>query len=167
MATIAIIAATSDRNLALAQRFAGVFEAEGHSADVIELAGLNMPMFTTSHSKEHGAPEDLDGLWSRLEAADGWLVCAPEYNGSTPPTLVNAITWLSTRWQDFRALFNGRPVALATSSGGGGEYIITAMRNQFLFLGCDVVGRSTIEKKGEDARQESLEDVASRLAKLC
>ena len=167
MATIAIITATCDRNLALAQRFAGVFEAEGHSADVIELANLNLPVFTTAHSKEHGAPEDLDGLWNRMEAADGWLVCAPEYNGSTPPTLVNAITWLSTRWQDFRALFNGRPVALATSSGGGGEYVITAMRNQFLFLGCDVIGRSTIEKKGEDARRESLEDVVNRLTKLC
>ena len=167
MASIAIIAATSDRNLVLAQRFAEVLEADGHGADVIELADMDLPIFTTSHSKEHGAPDDLDVLWSRLEAADGWLVCAPEYNGSTPPTLVNAITWLSTRWQDFRALFNGRPVALATSSGGGGEYIITAMRNQFLFLGCDVVGRSTIEKKGEDARQESLEDVARRLTNLC
>ncbi|MEC7600306.1 MAG: NAD(P)H-dependent oxidoreductase [Candidatus Thermoplasmatota archaeon] len=167
MATIAIIAATSDRNLVLAQRFAEVLEDDGHRADVIELADMDLPIFTTSHSKEHGAPDDLDALWSRLEAADGWLVCAPEYNGSTPPTFVNAITWLSTRWQDFRALFNGRPVALATSSGGGGEYIITAMRNQFLFLGCDVVGRSTIEKKGEDARQESLEDVARRLTNLC
>ena len=89
MATIAIITATCDRNLALAQRFAGVFEAEGHSADVIELANLNLPVFTTAHSKEHGAPEDLDGLWNRMEAADGWLVCAPEYNGSTPPTPVS------------------------------------------------------------------------------
>ncbi|MAI08994.1 MAG: NADPH-dependent oxidoreductase [Euryarchaeota archaeon] len=167
MASIAILAATSDRNLALAQRFAGVFEAEGHAADVIELANMDMPVFTTAHSKEHGAPASLDDLWARLEAADGWLVCAPEYNGGAPPTLINAITWLSTRWKDFRALFNGRPVALATSSGGGGEYVITAMRNQFLFLGCDVVGRSTIEKSGEDARQESLEDVASRLLKLC
>ncbi len=167
MASIAILAATSDRNLALAQRFAGVFETEGHAADVIELANMDMPVFTTAHSKEHGAPASLDDLWARLEAADGWLVCAPEYNGGAPPTLINAITWLSTRWKDFRALFNGQPVALATSSGGGGEYVITAMRNQFLFLGCDVVGRSTIEKSGEDARQESLEDVASRLLKLC
>lgn len=167
MASIAILAATSDRNLALAQRFADVFEAEGHTADVIEVASLDMPVFTTGHSKEHGAPASLDDLWASLEAADGWLVCAPEYNGGAPPTLINAITWLSTRWKDFRALFNGQPVALATSSGGGGEYVITAMRNQFLFLGCDVVGRSTIEKGGEDARQESLEDVASRLLKLC
>lgn len=167
MASIAILAATSDRNLALAQRFAGVFEAEGHAVDVIELANMDMPVFTTAHSKEHGAPASLDDLWARLEAADGWLVCAPEYNGGAPPTLINAITWLSTRWKDFRALFNGQPVAFATSSGGGGEYVITAMRNQFLFLGCDVVGRSTIEKGGEDARQESLEDVASRLLKLC
>ena len=99
MASIAIIAATSDRNLALAQRFAKVLEADGHKADVIELAGMDLPIFTTTYSKEHGSPDDLDVLWSRLEAADGWLVCAPEYNGSSPPTLVNAITWLSTRWR--------------------------------------------------------------------
>ena len=44
MASIAILAATSDRNLALAQRFAGVFEAEGHAVDVIELANMDMPV---------------------------------------------------------------------------------------------------------------------------
>ena len=35
MASIAIIAATSDRNLVLAQRFAEVLEADGHGADCL------------------------------------------------------------------------------------------------------------------------------------
>lgn len=167
MPSIAVLAATNDRNLALAERFADAVRSAGGEAHVVALANLDMPIFTTAESKENGAPAALDGLWDQMAAADGWLVCAPEYNGSTPPTLVNAITWLSTRWQDFRALFNGRPVALATSSGGGGEYIITAMRNQFLFLGCDVIGRSIIEKKGEDAKQESIDHLVERLLSRC
>lgn len=167
MATVAVLAATNDRNLALAERFAAAITAAGHEASVTALSDLSMPIFTTEESKANGAPATLDALWDVLSAADGWLVCAPEYNGAAPPTLVNAITWLSTRWNDFRALFNGRPVGLATSSGGGGEYIITAMRNQFLFLGCDVIGRSIIEKGGDEAKQESIEHLVERLLARC
>jgi chromate reductase len=167
MATVAVLAATNDRNLALAERFVESIRAAGHEATLTQLSDLGMPVFTTEESKANGTPASLDALWDVMSSADGWLVCAPEYNGAAPPTLVNAITWLSTRWSDFRALFNGRPVALATSSGGGGEYIITAMRNQFLFLGCDVIGRSIIEKGGDSAKQESIDHLVERLLSRC
>ena len=149
MASIAIIAATSDRNLALAQRFAEVLEAAGHGADVIELAGMDLSIFTTSHSRNTA----LLTIWTR---------CGPVWKRPTAG-------WCALRVQRLNTANLGqchhlalhplarfsRPVqraarGLGDLSGGGGEYIITAMRNQFLFLGCDVVGRSTIEKKGED-----------------
>ena len=163
MASIAILAATSDRNLALAQRFADVFEAEGHTADVIEVASLDMPVFTTGHSKEHGAPASLDDLWARLEAADGWLVCAPEYNGSIPPVLSNAIAWLSVLDDDFRSLFNGRPIAIGTHSGGGGMEVLISMRIQLTHLGAEVIGRQLLSNFSKPAKDESIDDVVKRL----
>ena len=161
-----VITASNGENLKLAQRFIAAAKARQCSASLVDLTQIELPLFNPRLAQD-AAPAALDGLRTQMHHSPRWVICAPEYNGGAPPTLINAITWLSTRWKDFRALFNGQPVALATSSGGGGEYVITAMRNQFLFLGCDVVGRSTIEKGGEDARQESLEDVASRLLKLC
>ena len=47
-----------------------------------------------------------------------WVICAPEYNGSIPPILSNFIAWLSISGDDFRNLFNGQPIAIATFSGG-------------------------------------------------
>ena len=166
MASIAIIAATSDRNLALAQRFAEVLEAAGHGADVIELADMDLPIFTTSHSKEHGALT----IWTRCGPV--WKRPTAGWCALRSTTAQHRQPWSMPSPGSPPAGKISRPVQRAARGlgdllRGGGEYIITAMRNQFLFLGCDVVGRSTIEKKGEDARQESLEDVARRLTNLC
>ena len=53
----------------------------------------------------------LDGLTlkKQLEAGDAWFVFAPEYNGSYPPVLNNAIAWLSREGDDFRRLFQRPP----------------------------------------------------------
>ena len=106
------------------------------------------------------------GLPSFLLAssADSWMIVAPEYNGSMPPTLNNAVAWLSTEWQDFRALFNRRKVGLATHSGGGGEHVIMAMRHMFAFLGCIVLGRNCVSNKNKEANPETIEDMLNQLA---
>ncbi|WLP90052.1 NAD(P)H-dependent oxidoreductase [Gordonia sp. NB41Y] len=42
-----------------------------------------------------GAPETVAALRERVGAADAVLIFTPEYNGSTPAVLKNAIDWLS------------------------------------------------------------------------
>ena len=100
-----------------------------------------------------------------LEGGDAWFVFAPEYNGSYPPVLNNAIAWLSRDGDDFRRIFRDRIVALGTHSGGGGPHVIMAMRMQFSFLGCIVIGRSLVTNKKKKANPDTIRAIISSMTK--
>jgi len=159
-----MITATSDNNRALADQCADAAREMGHDAEVVNLAELDMPMFTVARSKELDVVPGMAELKEAMSSADSWMIVAPEYNGSMPPTLNNAVAWLSTEWQDFRALFNRRKVGLATHSGGGGEHVIMAMRQMFSYLGCNVLGRKLVSNKDKEANPETIEDMLTQLA---
>jgi NAD(P)H-dependent FMN reductase len=67
---------------------------------------------------------------------------------------------------DFRFLFNGRPVAIATHSGGGGYAVLAALRLQLAHLGAHVVGRQLVSNSSHAAKDESIADVIHRLKQL-
>jgi len=159
-----MITATSDNNRDLAEKFADAAREMGHEAELVNLAELDMPMFTVARSKELDVVPGMAELKAAMSSADSWMIVAPEYNGSMPPTLNNAVAWLSTEWQDFRALFNSRKVGLATHSGGGGEHVIMAMRQMFSYLGCTVLGRKLVSNKNKEANPETIEDMLTQLA---
>jgi NAD(P)H-dependent FMN reductase len=150
----------------LAEKFAEEVENKGFEADIVDLCGLNFPLFTPELARTIMPLDGMSELMQRLSSADAWVICAPEYNGLTPPSLANTVSWLSKEGEDFRALFNGKPVGLATASGGGGEYIISAMRMQFAFLGCTIVGRVVISKSWKEANPASITAVVDSLSKL-
>ena len=99
-------------------------------------------------------------------AAPRWVICAPEYNGSIPPVLTNAIAWLSVQGDDFRMLFNGRPVAMASFSGGAGIELLTVLRIQLTHLGAQVVGRTLAGNKARPPQDSSIQDVLKRLLQM-
>jgi NAD(P)H-dependent FMN reductase len=80
--------------------------------------------------------------------------------------LTSAIAWLSVQGDDFRALFNGRLIAIASHSGGGGVEGLTALRIQLAHLGAHVVGRQLIATHAKPARDESIDDLIARLSQL-
>jgi NAD(P)H-dependent FMN reductase len=80
--------------------------------------------------------------------------------------VTNAIAWLSVSTDDFRALFNGRPVALATHSGGGGNKVALAMRQQLSHLGCTVVGREVVATSQKAANPEAIAALVTQLTAL-
>ena len=157
MAKFLMITATTGTNLELAERFAGVAREKGHDAEVVDLVEMDLPMFTVARSSDPEQTVDVSDLTQQMIEADAWIVIAPEYNGSMPPTLNNAIAWLSRDGDDFRRLFRDRTVALGTHSGGGGQHVIMAMRMQFSFLGCVVIGRSLVTNKKKSANPETIE----------
>jgi len=163
MANFLMITATSGTNLELAERFADVAREKGHDAEVVDLATMELPMFTMARSNSDEAP-DVSGLTEQMDRADAWIVLAPEYNGSMPPTLNNALAWLSRDWKNFRSLCTGRKVGLATHSGGGGQHVIMAMRQQFSFIGADVIGRSCVSGRNKEANPETIEAMIDNLA---
>jgi chromate reductase len=164
MAHILLITATSGTNFELAEKFAENAQSKGHDTEIIDLAEMDLPMFTVARSKGDGAP-DVTELITKMTLADAWVVIAPEYNGSVPPTLNNAIAWMSTDWKQFRTMCTGKPVGLATHSGGGGAHVIMAMRQQFSFIGADVMGRSCMSGRDKEANPETIDAMIDNLAR--
>ena len=165
MAKFLMITATSGTNLELAERFADVAKDKGHHADIVDLAAMDLPMFTVVRSSDPEQSPDVSELTEQMIDADAWIVVAPEYNGSFPPTLNNAIAWLSRDWQNFRKMCTGKPVGLATHSGGGGAHVIMSMRSMFAFLGADVMGRSLTSGRNKDANPETIDAMVDNLAR--
>ena len=165
MAKFLMITATSGTNLELAERFADVARDKGHHADIVDLAAMDLPMFTVARSSDSEQSPDVSELTEQMIDADAWIVVAPEYNGSFPPTLNNAIAWLSRDWQNFRKMCTGKPVGLATHSGGGGAHVIMSMRSMFAFLGADVMGRSLTSGRNKDANPETIDAMVDNLAR--
>jgi len=160
-----VITASNGENLKLAVRFAAAAKAQGQSAAVLDLTAVDLPLFTP-RAMAAGTPVALAGLEAQLQGASRWVICAPEYNGSIPPVLTNAIAWLSVQGDDFRALFNGRPIGIATHSGGGGHTVLAALRLQLAHLGAHVVGRQLVSNSANPAKDETIADLLQRLHRL-
>jgi chromate reductase, NAD(P)H dehydrogenase (quinone) len=157
-----ILSATTGHNLELAQAFADEATAQGGHPQTIAIPELGLPLYD-SLSADAGAGRGLATLEQALKEHKSLVICAPEYNGSVPPGLSNAIAWLSVVSDDFRALFNGRPVALATHSGGGGNKVLLAMRQQLSHLGCTVLGREVLTTVQKPANPEAIAALVSQL----
>ena len=167
MARFLIIAATSGTNRELADVFATSAAAKGLDAEVVDLADMDLPMFSMARSKDPESAPDISGFVSAMSESDAWVVVAPEYNGSMPPTLNNVIAWMSTSmdWHSFRELCTGKPVGLATHSGGGGAHVIMAMRQQFSYIGADVMGRACMSGRDKEANPETIDSMIENLAR--
>jgi NAD(P)H-dependent FMN reductase len=159
---VLVISASNGENLKLAQRFVETAGNLGQSADLLDLTTIDLPLFTP-RAHTQGTPEAIAPLEAQLLDSPRWVICAPEYNGSIPPCLTNAIAWLSVQGDDFRALFNGRPIVIATFSGGGGMELLLSLRIQLTHLGAEVVGRQLLSNHAKPAKDESIQDLLQRL----
>jgi chromate reductase len=160
-----VIAASNGENLKLAERFATEARQQGQRVSVLDLTALALPLFTPRVQAEQ-PPAALSDLEEQLRGSARWVICTPEYNGSIPPVLTSAIAWLSVQGSDFRSLFNGRPVVIATHSGGGGTTVLAALRLQLAHLGAVVVGRQLVSNSTTPAKDASISDLITRLIAL-
>ena len=160
-----ILAASNGQNLQLAHRFSKAAIELGALPTVVDLTTTAMPLYTPQAHAE-GFPDALQTLAKQLEESSCWLICAPEYNASIPPVLTSTIAWLSVHSTDFRELFDGRPIALATFSGSGGTALLAALRLQLVYLGANVLGRQLLSNESRPVRDETVVDVLRRLLQL-
>lgn len=159
-----VLSASSGQNLELARAFVAQSEGQGVPVEHIHLPDLDLPLYGTRYGA-HGPGPGLERLEQALRNHGSLIICAPEYNGSIPPLLTNAIAWLSVTTPDFRALFNQRPVALATHSGGG-QKVLLAMRQQLAHLGCLVLGRELLSNSEKPANPDTIAALVNQLQQL-
>jgi NAD(P)H-dependent FMN reductase len=80
-----------------------VERAKAHGAfdvELVDLAEVDLPVFD---EPEHPAAQKYQNehtkKWSAVvDSADAFVIVTPEYNYGTPPSLVNALTYLYNEW---------------------------------------------------------------------
>jgi len=79
---------------------------------------------------EAAPPAAVQQLREQVAAADVLVVVTPEYNGTIPGLLGNAIDWLSRPYDGNPAVLRGKPVlAVAATPGGvGGVRALVSLR---------------------------------------
>ena len=161
-----IISASNGKNLELSQTFLEKSNDLKIKAEILDLTTINIPLYNPRiHSKEN-IPVEVKEIKKKLFSIEKWIICAPEYNGSIPPILTNFIAWLSVSGDDFRNLFNGQPIAIATFSGGVGLELLTSLRIQLVHLGSQVLGRQLLSSFSKPVDPKTVEDIIKRLSQM-
>jgi chromate reductase len=94
-----------------------------HAARTLLPAGAELDVFgglaeipPFSEDVEHAPPESVLALREAIEQADAVLVATPEYNGTLPGQLKNALDWISRPVGS--SPLRGKPVAVIGASTG-------------------------------------------------
>jgi NAD(P)H-dependent FMN reductase len=110
---------------------------EGVSLELFDRLG-ELPFY--NEDVDNGdAPEPVKALRAVAADADATLVVTPEYNGSIPGVLKNAIDWLSRPFGD--SALKDKPLAVVGAAGGrfGGVWAHDETRKSFGVAGPRVV----------------------------
>lgn len=115
-------------------------------------------------------PDPVERLRDRIAAADALLLATPEYNGSIPGQLKNALDWVSR--QALEAPVRGKPVAVIGASPGqfGGVWAQGELRKVLGVMGARVVTTELAVGKAhqrlaepEDALRDQLRTIVDDL----
>ena len=123
-------------NAMLAKLAAGAIQKHGGTVDLAAMSDFDSPSYSQD-AHAQGVPSGATELRRRVDANDAFVIAAPEYNGSMPGLLKNAIDWVSRlRPQPF----NGKHAFLLSASPSmvGGNRGLWALRVPLEHLGSRV-----------------------------
>jgi len=124
-------------NCRLADLAADTIEANGGEVDRARMREFDAPSYDGDAQDRDGFPAGADELRRRLEACDGFVIAAPEYNASMPGMLKNVVDWVSRfSPQPFNEL-SGLLLSASPSMAGGNRGL-WALRIPFEHLGARI-----------------------------
>ena len=167
MKNILIVSATLKSNYKLAKQLKKLIDKEAN-VTVISLENYDLPVYTEKAFDKYikSNQNTIEKLTKHFINNQGIIICAPEYNGSTPPIVNNAIAWISTTTKYWRDAFNDKIALIATSSGGPGTKYTTIMKLQMEHLGCIVMPRSISSNKSNPLNIESTKKILKKFIEL-
>lgn len=121
-------------NVRLASLAQTIVERHGAEVDRATMADFDCPSYNGDVETSDGLPAGAQRFHDRLMACDAFIIASPEYNGSMPGVLKNAIDWTSR----FRPQpFNAKQGFLlsASPSMAGGKLALWALRVPLEHLG--------------------------------
>jgi NAD(P)H-dependent FMN reductase len=95
-------------------------EKAGAEVTFIDLREFPLPIYNADEHAQNGFPANALKLQRLFAGHDGFLIASPEYNGSLPGGLKNAIDWASRKSDEFNQIevFKGKAAAIMTASPG-------------------------------------------------
>jgi NAD(P)H-dependent FMN reductase len=137
----------------LARHAVGSLEATGAEAVLADLRDYPLPLYDGDLEAEQGRPTAAIALKELARRASGFVFASPEYNGSYPAVLKNAIDWMSRPDPGERhlAVFRDKPAAIVTATPGphGGSRGLKQLRELLGMIGIAVQGQLGIPNSGE------------------
>jgi chromate reductase len=124
-------------NTKLAKLAAGAIERHGGVADLADMSEFDVPSFNQDLESNATHPKGAEEFRKRLLANDAFIIASPEYNGSMPGLIKNAIDWVS-RYRPHP--FNERHGLLmsASPSMAGGNRGLWSLRIPMEHLGARI-----------------------------
>ena len=100
-------------NRRLLDAAAALIAARGVEVEILDPDALrSLPHF--DQDLEADSPVEVERLRAKIAEADGLLIATPEYNGSIPSVIKNAVDWASRPRTD--AVLKNKPVAVVGAS---------------------------------------------------
>ena len=118
-------------------------EKAGAQVTYVDLRDYPMPMYDLDEHEKKGFDEKALAFQGLLTQHDGFLIASPEYNGSLPAALKNAIDWASRPSDKYprSAMFSGKFAAMMSSSPGslGGVRSLSHLRGVLTSISVNVL----------------------------
>lgn len=132
----------------------------GPPVEIIDLAEQKLPLFDESRSpfskpKDDPTPHydhDHTKKWSTLiKQYSGFIFLTPEYNGSIPASLKNALDFLGHEWA-------AKPAGIVSYGGAGGNKAASHLRDILKVLRFNTVPTIALFKTSRETLTSQLED---------
>ena len=155
---------------------AGSLRSGSHNRELLRLAGASLPdgveletweglgaLPAFDEDAEQSPPLPVLRMRAAMDAADAVLLTVPEYNGSIPGALKNALDWASR--PAGAGVLRGKPVAVMSASTGafGGVWAQAETRKVLGLMGARVVGDELAVGKAHHRLADPDEELLARL----
>jgi NAD(P)H-dependent FMN reductase len=162
----------------LARQTVDALNNAGVEATLADLRDYPMPIYDGDLEAGHGLPTAAKALKELARRHDGFAVASPEYNGSFPALLKNALDWISRPEPGEPPLevFRGKVAAILSASPGpgGGKRVLRHLRELLEMMSVTVIpeqlsiARATaaFDADGSLVRSEDIENLRTLAAAL-
>jgi chromate reductase, NAD(P)H dehydrogenase (quinone) len=133
------------QNKMLVKEAADIARQMGAKVTLIDLRDYAMPIYSSDLETSQGMPENAKKLRQLMINSNAIIIASPEYNGSIPGLLKNAIDWASRNENkgSSRDAFKGKKFAIMSASPGksGGKNGLNHLRDILTAIGGEVISK--------------------------
>ena len=138
-------------------------ERAGAEVTFVDLRDYPMPIYDPDAHERDGFDENALEFQRLLTLHDGLLIASPEYNGSLPAVLKNAIDWASRQSEkyDRSKVFRGKFAAMIAASEGslGGIRSLAHLRGVLTSVGVNVLPKEVAVPFADDKFVDNAEEM--------